>query len=540
MWRRYRQEANVIAGMLKLNVNPMHRRWTDVQEEVGVVIVKVGNEVLEENLHIECMLSPVGNQGRRASDVASDTRWDKRGSTRRYDSLLGYAAAFGLRSNLPIGMEVMSSICIKCKKGVEHDESLCPKNYDGSAKGMEASGAAKIVRRIFENINDKCYVSRLVTDDDSLVRKILTHSYRDLLAANSISEDECPRYANGKKKPDNGLLPIEHPVIEFLDDKGHRVRGYARVIFAEACKSKKDGCGCTKMDAERMKRRLSWTLRLHSAGTYPQFTLAVSAVLEHHFNCHEHCGDWCQAGKGTEQEVRESRLRLRCKIRDKELYLFLKKHHDEFMVEAKLQQLFHQYHTNDVEGFNKYLTKFLPKDRTYCQTIENRARSMLAVCLQSMGHRKLYRRVFGLTGIVLDEGNITDLFFRSEDSEKLWRQLHRGKESVKTTRMRDLYKKLREGVAKLKGDNAKALGYQAGIIGPGGEDDGEQQQQQHHGKKVSAKRACNHCGRSSHSRRTSKLCPANPKNKEGSQDKAIGKCGTKSWDRKIRCTPKVS
>jgi hypothetical protein len=203
-----RQEANVIAGMMKLNVNPMQRRWTDVQEEVGVVIIQVGNEVLEENLHIECMLSPVGNQGRRALDVASDTHWDKRGSTRRYDSLSGCTVTFGLKSNLPIGMEAMSSICIKCKKGLEHNESLCPKNYDGSAKGMEASGAATIVRRIFENIHDKCYVSRLVTDDDSSVRKILTHSYRDLLAANRITEDECPRYANGKKKPDNSLLPI--------------------------------------------------------------------------------------------------------------------------------------------------------------------------------------------------------------------------------------------------------------------------------------------------------------------------------------------
>jgi hypothetical protein len=75
-----RQEANVIAGMLKLNVNPMQRRWTDVQEELGVVIIQVGNEVLDQNLHIECMLSPVGNQGRCALDVASDTRWDKRGA----------------------------------------------------------------------------------------------------------------------------------------------------------------------------------------------------------------------------------------------------------------------------------------------------------------------------------------------------------------------------------------------------------------------------------------------------------------------------
>jgi hypothetical protein len=100
--------------------------------------------------------------------------------------------------------------------------------------------------------------------------------------------DDWPRYANGKKKPDNGLLPILHAIIKFLADRGHCRRGHIRVYFAEAGKSKKDGCGCTKTDAERMKRRMSWTLRLHCGGTYEEFWTAVLAVLEHHFNNHVH------------------------------------------------------------------------------------------------------------------------------------------------------------------------------------------------------------------------------------------------------------
>jgi hypothetical protein len=39
---------------------------------------------------------------------------------------------------------------------------------------------------------------------------------------------------------------------------------------------------------------------------------------------------------------------------------------------------------------------------------------------------------------------------------------------VKITRMRTLYKKLRDGVEKLKADNAKELGYASGMMGPGG------------------------------------------------------------------------
>jgi hypothetical protein len=284
-----RQEGAILAGMLKLNVNPMGARWTEVQESLAKAIIQIGGEVLDENLHIECMHSPLGQDGRYALDVASDTCWDKRGSTRRYDSLSGCSVAFGLKTNLPIGIEAMSQVCIKCKKGLVHDDNVCPKNYAGSSKGMEATGAARIVSRLFQNVDDKCYVANLVTDDDSSVQKILTHSYRELVDALRMSDAAWPRFANGRKRPDNGLLPLLHAIVKFLADKGHRVRGYTSFLFAESVKSISNGCGCTKVDAERMKRRLSWTLRLHCFGTYEEFKTAVMAVLEHHFNNHTFC-----------------------------------------------------------------------------------------------------------------------------------------------------------------------------------------------------------------------------------------------------------
>jgi hypothetical protein len=75
-----RQEGKFLAGMLNVNVNPMKQRWTEVQEILAKVVIKIGVEVPEENLHIECcLLSPVGADGRRVLDVTSDRRWDKRG-----------------------------------------------------------------------------------------------------------------------------------------------------------------------------------------------------------------------------------------------------------------------------------------------------------------------------------------------------------------------------------------------------------------------------------------------------------------------------
>jgi hypothetical protein len=127
--------------------------------------------------------------------------------------------------------------------------------------------------------------------------------------------------------------------------------------------------------------------------------------------------------------IRETGLQFRCKVCNKELYLFLKKHHDEFMANVKLQQLYHQYDTNNVEG------TFLPKDRTYCQTIENKVRSLLAIGLQLIGYRKLYHHVFALTEISLRDDDITNLFFGSEAAEKLRKKLHQRKESVNITRI---------------------------------------------------------------------------------------------------------
>jgi hypothetical protein len=75
-----------------------------------------------------------------------------------------------------------------------------------------------------------------------------------LIESGRKKKKEWARY-NGKggaKKPDNGKLPINHPSITFLPDKGHRVRGYAKKYFALAallCKEK--NLGCMKLDDVR-------------------------------------------------------------------------------------------------------------------------------------------------------------------------------------------------------------------------------------------------------------------------------------------------
>jgi hypothetical protein len=114
-------------------------------------------------------------------------------------------------------------------------------------------------------------------------------------------------------------------------------------------------------------------------------------------------------------------------------------------------------------------------------------------------------------GIELGEDDITSLFLQSEYSDKLWCQLHQQKESVKINQIHHLYQKLKKGILLLKKDNAKQLGYQSGMMGPGGK--GEVVPETDVVKNGQAKKLCKHCGSTSHLPRTSLQCPMNPKNK---------------------------
>jgi hypothetical protein len=235
-------------------------------------------------------------------------------------------------------------------------------------------------------------------------RKILTHSFSDLIQAGQLTDALWPRYASGQKKPGSGLLPVEHQKITFLANKGHRVRSFAKKHFGLANeKTKELKLGYTTVDAKRMKRRLSWMLRLRTKGTSEEFRIPMLACLEHHFYNHEHCLDeWCPAKRADGDSSKKHSLRLHCKTKNKEMSSKFKEYHEGFMEEDKLVHLFHGWDSNVVETFNKLLTKILPKDQTYCNTIEKKTRIHLALGLQSVGYTQFYQRLFELTGI--DEG----------------------------------------------------------------------------------------------------------------------------------------
>jgi hypothetical protein len=268
-------------------------------------------EILSENREVEKLLSPEKN-GKPAISLCGDARWDKRSSGRNYSSLSGCSLAVGCCSQLAWDIEQMSNACIKCVRKIEHDVKTCAQNVTCSAKAMEALGSSKIINTICER--GDCFVSEYVGGDDSSSKKVVRHSYADLLREGKL--DEWPRYKGadtkkGPKKPDTGLLPISHPEITFLVDRNHRIRQIAKQIFFLYRQKKKDCVGNPQHDAERLKRCMAHAVRQNCDKDSETMKAAVTQVTEHHFGNHSDCGSWCRVRDLEGPERKEADLNYR-------------------------------------------------------------------------------------------------------------------------------------------------------------------------------------------------------------------------------------
>ncbi len=115
---------------------------------------------------------------------------------------------------------------------------------------------AQTVGDLFKNF--EAYIYKYIGDDNLLTKKVLGHSWQEEMERGLL--EDIPWYSTRKKKPDNGLLPINHMSIICLADKGHRVRQFARKQFT-SFRQKKEDCERMPMDAKHLKINLSYAIR---------------------------------------------------------------------------------------------------------------------------------------------------------------------------------------------------------------------------------------------------------------------------------------
>ena len=253
--------GTIFAGFLGLAPTAFRNQWFNMEAEVGEAHDKLANQCMLCNLEEAVEDKQLHANGKAPLTISFDMGWQKSG--RAMNSQSGHAFVIDVNTSKVLAMQVYSKQCITCsnftRRGYQEDnmpKHKCSKNYDGSSKGMEATAALEMVKRVFEHEHVKAFVAEMVIDDDASTRALLRHSLEELLV--KVTDFNWPRDVKGRKLPKNvGKLPWDHPVIKFLADLTHRIRTFGKHVFQLAAAPKSTST-CTLVDAYHLKRNFGY------------------------------------------------------------------------------------------------------------------------------------------------------------------------------------------------------------------------------------------------------------------------------------------
>jgi hypothetical protein len=146
----------------------------------------------------------------------------------------------------------------------------CPQNHDESSKGMEAKATLECVNTIWWYAEISAFIDIVCIDDNATTKAYLTHCFEDLNFNNIPQPTNTKGEPKMSSKDDKGKLPWDHPVLTFLANFSHRIRSFAKYLYAlkPLAKSKSE---MNNVDCLRLKRNYAWWIFTGSSLTYEQF-----------------------------------------------------------------------------------------------------------------------------------------------------------------------------------------------------------------------------------------------------------------------------
>ena len=211
------------------------------------------------------------------SNIKTDMAWPTKGSGKSYNSHTGFGHMIGCYSKKVISSKIYSRLCRICESakaaGVQVRNHDCVKNWNESSKKMESAAALCMV--VSSPTDRGVVILWIISDDDSVMRAVCSYPEPE----NTKTKGKLPKYI---------LQPI------FKADPSHRVKVVAKKWYK--LKNKPIAQSTMTGDtARRLKRSWGYMLKQNREGNIQQFTSAAKAVVNHLYNDHQYCGDWCQA-----------------------------------------------------------------------------------------------------------------------------------------------------------------------------------------------------------------------------------------------------
>jgi hypothetical protein len=363
-------------------------------------------------------------------------------------------------------------------------------------------------------------------DDDASTRQALRWSNADYLLNNNtnvlpkVAITVGPNKGKLQERPDKGRLPGKMPEPTYSSDPNHRRKLLTGELLAIAMATVKSGKKetMTKMDVRRIRKNFGYMVKTLSKRDESEYESAGRAVIEHHFDNHEHCGAWCRRKWMTKQQREASERFYRCKVKDAKLYSILNEIVSKYITTARLKEIAHGMDTNMNESLNNMISYFAPKNRVYCKSRSLHNRVAFAVGIVSLGFKPFFVRLFKALGIAATPNMLH--YLEVKERNRNLRLSKRRTKTYKKDRKQNAWASLKEEEKKAINQRARREGkYRSGGNMQEGGFDGDDDNK---GKKKSRKDlVCPFCGLKGHTTKRSKNCLLNEKNPNYVGDKKM-------------------
>ena len=539
------KEASKVMGLLGLprSTTMEKRSWPSIEKAISPAIRAVTDEIMEENLHMAVENyyadrtdedgvslfqrwkehSLLEDNEKPQIKVGADMGWQGRSSGILFSSASGHSMLVEQETRLVVALDIKSKICNVCSWHTEHDQPVrpheCVKNHEGSSGSMEPLSILDMVVRLYD---DKAVITdTIVTDDDSSIKAKLKWNNEDYMKNHNttVRPTHTTKGGNVVPRPDRGGLPGYIPEPKFLADPNHRKKTLKGVLYGILKRRIKERHGLTKVDVIRLVNNFAYMIRgLWKLPSPDDYVPAGKAVLEHHFDNHEHCSDtFCKRKSMTQAEKDAEDKIYRCKTKDAELYKFLQSDVlPRFLTKNALHEVAHSMDTQVNESLNNSIAWLAPKNKTYSGSTSLRNRVCVAIGISSIGTLHYFRRIFEALDIKMTPDVEHYLVLHGEARD--YRITKAQDTESKRLRNSKLHGQLKQASIELKGILAARDGavYQPGIGLDGGyvdteEADGDNTSSNFNKppakrrKTSTAARKCSACGETGHNR-SNRMC----------------------------------
>ena len=308
--------------------------------------------------------------------------WPTKGSGRSYNSHVGFGQCVGGYTKKVVSSVILGRLCRYCDASPDSHKVKkheCVKNWTGSSKSMES---AAILQMVMNSVLSGFIVKCIVSDDDSVMRAHLRHV-------------KTP----GDKK-DKGKLPIWFHEPKFMADPTHRNKVVASHFYKLASKPVSQS-RVSSVIARRMKRNWGYMLSQNRyCKNIDTFQEAAKGPLEHLFDNHQGCGQWCGAKKAEEVGKKYiNPLGFLCKQKNALAYTQLKEITEKYGSPFFLEQSRHSFNTQTNEALNQSKEMLTPNNKVFHASKSFHYRHAIMVGTHNWGYKRYWQEVFDSIGV---------------------------------------------------------------------------------------------------------------------------------------------